>query len=210
MANLDFLQNFPPGNATLMIITPDGTSSTIYNLDTDIIGQRCPLLELSFETDINNVPKANIEANSQEIVVRFLRFLYQGSYLDYDELCSMLLHAELCRLADRYEVPELQVSAHGNIIRETELSCSQPTPPIDLCPSIRFIYEHLSNHKQLIDTILNYCVFCFLYHGLGANKEFRQVAFELQPFHQDLCRTNFKRGFEDEGKPSHTAVLLRR
>ena len=203
MANFDFLQNFPPGNASLMIITPDGIASTIYNLHTDIIGQRCPLLELSFEIGANDIPKAIIEANSQEIVVCFLRFLYQGNYLDYDVPCSLLVHAELCRMADHFEVPELQVLAHANIIRETELSCSQPTPPIDLCLAIRFIYAHLSDQKPLIDTILNYCVFCFLYHGLGTNKEFRQTAFELQPFHRDLCRTSFKRGFEDDGKPPY-------
>lgn len=102
-------------------------------------------------------------------------------------------------MADVFEVPELQVAAHANIIRETELSCSQPFPPVQLCAAIRFIYAHLSDQQPLIDTILNYCVFCFLYHGLGTNEDFRRLAFELQPFHRDLCRTSFKRGFTDDG-----------
>ncbi|OCK77059.1 hypothetical protein K432DRAFT_276808, partial [Lepidopterella palustris CBS 459.81] len=203
MASLDFLENYPPGHASLMVITPDGTISTIDNLHPAIIGQRCPLLEFSFEQGSTGFPKASIEASSHEVALCFLRFLYHGDYLSYDEQgqlpCSMLIHAELCRMADVFEVPELQVAAHANIIRETELSCSQPFPPVQLCAAIRFIYAHLSDQQPLIDTILNYCVFCFLYHGLGTNEDFRRLAFELQPFHRDLCRTSFKRGFTDDG-----------
>lgn len=204
MDSLEFLQAFPPAGASITVTAPDGSVSTIHGVDPIIIGQRCPLLQLSFETSAYGSVKASIEASSVTVVTSFLRFLYLGEYMvwhDYHETaCSLLLHAELCRMADVFEVPELQVAAHANIIRETELSCSRPQPPIDLCAAIRFIYTHLSSQRPLIDTLLNYCLACFVYHGLGSDDTFRQLAFELTPFHRDLCRTNYHRMFKDEGK----------
>ncbi|KAF2500389.1 hypothetical protein BU16DRAFT_534985 [Lophium mytilinum] len=202
MANLDFLTLFPAGNASLSVVASDG-AITIQNLHTPTIGRRCPLLELSFEQGASGIPRASIEAASLDLVVNFLRFCYTGDYLSYDDMgalpFSLLMHAQLCRMAEIFEVPELQALAHTNVIRETELACSLPSPPLDLCLAIRFIYEHLAEQRPLIDTILHYCVYCFLQHKLGTDDSFRQVAFELRPFHQDLCRTSFKRGFQDDG-----------
>lgn len=115
------------------------------------------------------------------------------------EPCSLLIHAELCRLGDVFEAPALMVQAHCNMIQATELACSQPRPPRDLHDAVRFIYENLSGQRELIDTILHYCVSCFIQHGLAQNEEFRKLAYGLRPFHNDLCRTSFRRGFEDEG-----------
>ncbi|KAF2803691.1 uncharacterized protein BDZ99DRAFT_526174 [Mytilinidion resinicola] len=202
MANLDFLARFPAGNASLSVVASDGVM-TIHNLHPGTIGRRCPLLELSFEQGASGIPRASVEATSVDLVVHFLRFCYTGDYLSYDDMgalpFSLLMHAQLCRMAEIFEVPELQALAHTNVIRETELACSLPSPPLDLCPAIRFIYEHLADQRPLVETILHYCVYCFLQHRLGTDDSFRQVAFELRPFHQDLCRTSFQRGFQDDG-----------
>lgn len=203
MDTLDFLEMSESGDATLVVNVADGTVTTIDNVDLDIISQRCPLLAYSFERRDSGNPKSWIDASSRTLVICFLRFLYVGDYSVLNggthEPSSLLLHAQLCQLAHTYEVPELQTMAHANMIRDTELSCSRPSPPDDLCEAIRFIYKNLSNHKGMIDTILHYCASCFLYHRLATNETFRNLAYELHSFHQDLCRTNFKRKFKDDG-----------
>jgi hypothetical protein len=203
MASLDFLALFPGGNASLSVVASDGSMTTINDLNLDIIGCRCPLLAISFEHGASGIPRASMEAASLDLVVYFLRFLYTDDYVSFDGdravPCSLLLHAQLCRMADIFEVPELQALAHMNVIQETEMACSLPSAPLDLSQAIRFIYTYLVDQRPLIDTILHYCVGCFLQHKLGSNESFRQVAFELRPFHQDLCRTSFKRGFQDDG-----------
>jgi hypothetical protein len=203
MDDLDFLQFSDAGNASLNIFYPPNQNHTLNNLDLDIIGASCPLLAACFE-DRWNGPHHSIEASSATLIISFLRFLYTGSYTVVDmngeaEPCSLLIHAELCHMGDLFEVPALMVQAHCNILRDTELACSQPSPPQDLCKTIRFIYERLSAQRELIDTVLHYCVSCFLYHGLTKDDEFRKVAYEVRAFHNDLCRCNFRRGFEDDG-----------
>lgn len=201
--NLDFI-NFSQGTASLSVFTSSGSESfTFENLDHDIISQACPLLGLCFEYNHRGLHHS-LEATSIELIARFLRFLYTGNYITYnhqdeEETCSLLVHAELCRLGDLFEVPTLMVQAHLNIIRATELACSSASAPQDLVLAIRFIYEYLSAQKDLIDTVLHYCISCFLYHGLGHSEEFQRLAYELRQFHTDLCRTNYRRGFEDEG-----------
>jgi hypothetical protein len=203
MDDIGFLQYSDKGNASLTVFFPDGSTDTLNFLDLDIIESSCPLLAACFENRWSG-PHHSIEASSASLVISFLRFLYTGSYITLDEngeaeSCSLLLHAELCRLGDLFEAPALMVQAHCNILHDTELACSQPNPPKDLSKAIRFIYEHLSAQRELVDTVLHYCVSCFVYHGLAKDEEFRTVAYEVRPFHNDLCRTNFKRGFEDDG-----------
>jgi hypothetical protein len=202
--DLDFLNYNEGTTASLTVFTPGNNESfTFQNLDHDIISQSCPLLALCFEDNHRGLHHS-LEATSIELVARFLRFLHTGDYITYDDQgqekpCSLLFHAELCRLGDLYEIDTLMVQAHINVIRTTELACSSSNAPRDLVPAIRFIYEQLSGHKDLIDTVLHYCISCFLYHGLDRNAEFQSLAYELRQFHTDLCRTNYQRGFEDEG-----------
>lgn len=204
MNDLQFLDVFPEGNASLIIILPDGDTSIITGLDVDIISQKCPLLAYSFEDRAYGLSQASIEASSRGLVVHFLQFLYLGDYNDQggfgSEPCSLLRHAELLRMGEIFEVPELQTLARTSILQDTEASCSRPSPPDDLCSAISFIYAQLSDQRSLIESILHYCVFCFLYHKLGKNPAFRQLAFELRPFSNDLIRTSYFRDFEDEGK----------
>ena len=62
------------------------------------------------------------------------------------------------------------------------------------------IYEHLRDHDNLIDAIVNYCVSCFLQHHLAEDPEFQQLAYELRPFHQALCKNSLDRGFQNDSK----------
>ncbi|KAJ9667969.1 hypothetical protein H2201_001774 [Coniosporium apollinis] len=203
MDDLQFLNVSPDGNASLIIVLPDVGTSIITGLDVDIISQKCPLLAFSFEDRPFGLSQASIEASSRGLVVHFLQFLYLGDYNDQggfgSEPCSLLRHAELLRMAEIFEVPELQTLAHVSILQDTEVSCSRPSPPDDLCSAISFIYAHLSGQRSLIESILHYCVSCFLYHSLGKNPAFRQLAYDLRPFSNDLIRTSYFRDFEDEG-----------
>ncbi|KAF2761158.1 hypothetical protein EJ05DRAFT_254516 [Pseudovirgaria hyperparasitica] len=196
--NLDFL-TLIPGDAALSISLPSGGISTINGLIVEVIAEKCPLLAYSFESGESGSPRASVEAPSRVLIICLLRFIYVGDYLDGVDGCSILVHAQLCRMAELFEIPELQVMAHANVIRETEVSCSKPTPPADLCEAIRFIFDHLADQTPLVDTILHYCVHCFLYHQLNTNDEFQKLTFEMRKFTQELCRTNFQRGFEDDG-----------
>ncbi|KAL2355261.1 hypothetical protein BJ546DRAFT_1060297 [Cryomyces antarcticus] len=202
MDNLDFLQGSAPGDASLSVFHADGISA-ITGLNTDVISSLCPLLALAFE-DGPTCKRYTIEGGSRDLIASFLRFLYTGDYKyasynnGLEHPCSLLLHAQLYHMAVLYDVPELRCAAQANITCETEYACSSPSPPPDLCEAIHFIYEHLFTEQHLIDTVVHYCVACFLYHRLGDDEAFQKLAYELLPFHQDLIKTNFYRGFSDE------------
>lgn len=203
--NLDFLNYTEGTRADLTVfVSSSDKSFTFRDLDHDLIAQSCPLLALSFENGHRGLHHS-IEATSVELIAHFLRFLHTGDYMTFDgsnqeEPCSLLLHAELCRLGDLYEIDTLMVQAHLNVIRKTELACSSSQAPEDLVSAIRFIYEQLSGHRDLVDTVLHYCISCFVQHGLGRSEGFKLLVYELRQFHTDLCRTNYHRGFEDEGE----------
>lgn len=196
MADLDFLEAFPRGNATITVILPDSTVSRINHVSPTTISEKCPLLYYAFDSSAYGEQQASIEASSVAIVTSFLRYLYTGNYLTCDEEsgpCSLLKHVQIYKMARDFDIPELEVAAHVNFLRETETSCSIPTQPADLCDAIRFIYNHLASQQPLLDTLLNYCVSSFSYHGLGADANFRQVAFEVPEFHRALCQTRYVR-----------------
>ncbi|KAF9740148.1 hypothetical protein PMIN06_003769 [Paraphaeosphaeria minitans] len=213
MDDLDFLEQAAAADAsatsTLMVLLPDGSVSQIHNISSFALFDKCPLLYHTFEfREFPEVEQASIEATSRSAVISLLRFLYTGTYLPDPEEClgSLLSHAEAFKLAEDFDVPECQVQAYVNFTRETEFACCNPTPPPDLCETIRFIYEHFGGHdsnseehRSLLDTILNYCVSVFAYQLLGVRDDFRQTAFENPSFHQDLCRTSMRRNFEDDG-----------
>jgi hypothetical protein len=209
MADFEFLKVFEPGSATLIVLLPDCTVSRIPNLNPAIINIKCPLLGYAFDDGPNGDLQATIEATSPAVVAAFLRYIYTDDYpppQEDDGPFSLLIHAEIYKLALNYDVPMLQVLAQSCFFRETELSCSVPYPPIDLCAAIRFIYEDRDCFQSFIDTLVNYCVTCFKYHGLGSNSEFRRVAFETPEFHKGLFQTNLGRDFVDDGKFLHCLV----
>ncbi|KAF1978571.1 hypothetical protein BU23DRAFT_564153 [Bimuria novae-zelandiae CBS 107.79] len=193
--------------ATLMVLLPDSSVIQIHNINTFTVLDKCPLLFHAFEfREYGDVQQACIEATSRSAVISLLRFLYTGTYLiDQDDcLGSLLPHAEVFKIAEDFDVPELQVQSYVNFTRDTEFACCRATPPSDLCATIQFLYSHLAGrqsqeHQSLLDTLLNYCISVFTYQALHEQEDFRQTVFENPSFHQDLCKTSLKRNFEDDG-----------
>ena len=205
-----FLDSYPKGNATLTYQNDDNTLESIHNVNVTIIQERCPILGIAFESSRSG-PQLYLETLTPTTALPFLRFLYTGTYalksptgetedLYEDVPTSVFFHCQLYRLADIYDLPDLKSQAYVNVLRQCEFGCSSPDKPIDLCAAIRFIYQYLREHENLVDAIINYCVSCFLGHHLAQDKEFKKLAYELRPFHQDLCKNSMNREFENESK----------
>lgn len=204
------MEDYPAGNATLTFHNDDNELESLPSINVSVIEERCPVLAMAFE-DSRSGPQLYLETLTIATAVPFLRFLYTGSYAPKranadvgdsfaDVPTSLLFHCQLYRLADIYDLPELKSQAYVNVLRQCEFGCSSPEKPIELSAAIRFAYERLSEHGHVIDAIINYCVACFLRHRLADDSEFKQLAYELRPFHQDLCRNSMNREFENESK----------
>jgi len=211
-----FLHWYPSGDATLSYPDTDGQLASINNINIWLIEARSPLLHMAFDHSRNGRPHLHLESLTRMTALPFLRFLYTGSYaltsasgdLYEDVPTSVLLHCQLYRLGDIYDLAELKQQAYLNVLRQCEFGCSSPEKPIDLCAAIRFLYQYLPDHTNVIEAILNYCVTCFLSHRLAHDQDFQQLAYELRPFHQKLCWMATERGQDDaEGKPLSTGQL---
>ena len=207
MGPWSFMDWFPEGNATIIYQNDDGDIESVNNLDYSIIKERCPLLAAAFE-ESRSGPQLYLEALTPATALPFIRFLYMSTYavdqspgtLYEDVPTSVLRHCQLYRLGDIYDLPDLKTQAYVNVVRQCEFGCSSADQPVDLCPAIRFVYKYLSQHQSLIETIVGYCVSCFLQHRLADDEDFKQLAFKLRPFHQDLCKNSMGREFENESK----------
>jgi hypothetical protein len=205
-----FLDSYPKGNATLMYQNADNELESIRNVNVQLIEERSPILGMAFETGRSG-PQLFLEILTSATALPFLRYLYSGTYalrpmtgepgdLYEDVPTSVLFHCQLYRLAEIYDLPDLKSQAYVNVLRQFEFGCSSPEKPIDLCAAIRFVYEYLQEHENMIDAIVNYCVSCFLQHGLAEDLNFKQLAYDLRPFHQSLCKNSMARKFENESK----------
>ncbi|KAI6909425.1 hypothetical protein KC318_g14912 [Hortaea werneckii] len=200
-----FLHWYPSGDATLSYPDTNGQLASINNINIWLIEERSPLLYMAFDHSRNGRPHLHLESLTRMTALPFLRFLYTGSYaltsaagdLYEDVPTSVLLHCQLYRLGDIYDLAELKQQAYLNVLRQCEFGCSSPEKPIDLCAAIRFLYEHLPNHTNVIEAILNYCVTCFISHRLAQDPDFQQLAYEPRPFHQKLCWMATERGQDD-------------
>ncbi|KAI6843664.1 hypothetical protein KC332_g8828 [Hortaea werneckii] len=200
-----FLHWYPSGDATLSYPDTDGQLASINNINIWLIEARSPLLHMAFDHSRNGRPHLHLESLTRMTALPFLRFLYTGSYaltsasgdLYEDVPTSVLLHCQLYRLGDIYDLTELKQQAYLNVLRQCEFGCSSPEKPIDLCAAIHFLYQHLPSHTNVIEAILNYCVTCFLSHRLAHDQDFQQLAYELRPFHQKLCWMATERGQDD-------------
>ncbi|KAI7208216.1 hypothetical protein KC333_g9213 [Hortaea werneckii] len=200
-----FLHWYPSGDATLSYPDTDGQLASINNINIWLVEERSPLLYMAFDHSRNGRPHLHLESLTRMTALPFLRFLYAGSYaltsaagdLYEDVPTSVLLHCQLYRLGDIYDLAELKQQAYLNVLRQCEFGCSSPEKPIDLCAGIQFLYEHLPNHTNVIEAILNYCVTCFISHRLAQDPDFQQLAYELRPFHQKLCWMATERGQDD-------------
>ncbi|KAK5169463.1 uncharacterized protein LTR77_005439 [Saxophila tyrrhenica] len=207
LTECSFMLQYPSGNATISFYNDRGQLETIPNVNIQLIEDRCPILAMAFE-ESRSGPQLFLETVTSQSAWPFLRFLYSGTYAlnggfasDVwweDVPTSVLAHCQLYRLGDIYDLPELKTRAYVNVVRQCEFGCSSPNKPIDLCAAIEYIYEHLRQHESVVDTLINYCISCFLSHNLERDPDFQKLGFELRPFHQDLCKNVMDRGFEDE------------
>lgn len=217
MDDLSFLDevltsDYGASNATLKAVLP---GSKVVHISDNITPFKfldaCPLLYHSFEYNSQSRLQASIEASSETAVISLARYCYTGSYLAAEpdgESIVLLQHAETYKIAEDYDVPELQIMAHGNFSCQIEYACCLPKPPNDLLDTIRFVYRHFASEEarrkhNLVDTLLNYCVAVYLYHKLGVTLDFLTAVHEIPAFRQDLCRTNIARNFEDECEFMH-------
>jgi len=214
MNDLDFLrpkgQESPKGDASLLVYFKNGTSETIQNLNITRLDERCPLLALAFEPSRTRFHHS-IENVTPEAVASLIRYAYFGYYIPSaleTVSKSLLLHLHVYHLAIAYELAELADQAATQLMLECEMSCCSPHPPLNLVDAIEFVYAELADQERLVDTIVNYCISCFLYHRLHRDPDFRRIAYSLRPFHQDLCRFNMQRGFADEGMLEHVMTIL--
>ncbi|PVI06231.1 hypothetical protein DM02DRAFT_583292 [Periconia macrospinosa] len=205
--DLAFLALDANNNATgtVIVLLPDNSVSHIHNVNPLVVLEQCPLLYHAFEFGTHSFPQANIEATSRSAVVSLLRYLYTGDYIGDDRLDTMLNHAQTYKLAEDFDVPALQVSAYAYFTNATERACCFGTPPADLPDTVHFLYTHLASlqsrqEQKLIDTLLNYVLTTFAYHDLGNNEAFLKAIYDIPEFHQDLCRLNMQRDFQDDGK----------
>ncbi|KXT12649.1 hypothetical protein AC579_4494 [Pseudocercospora musae] len=204
--DMSFLDCFPKGNATITYLNDLGDMESISHLSPWIIEARSLLLAQAFEQS-NTGPQLHLEPLTPLSARPFLQYLYTGAYtlptVDGESFqvvpTSLLVHCQLYRLADIYHLSELKTQANVNIIRQCEFGCSSPDKPIDLCAAIEYMYKCMRDSANVIDTVTNYCVTCFLSHGLADDFEFRRLACDLRPFHQELCKVSMNRQFEGEG-----------
>ncbi|KAF2633564.1 hypothetical protein BU25DRAFT_427064 [Macroventuria anomochaeta] len=212
MNNLTFLDEelangYGASDATLKAVLPGGRVVHISdNISPFKFLDTCPLMYHAFEYNSQSRLQASIEASSETAVISLARYCYTGSYLAGEldgESILLLEHAETYKIAEDFDVPELQIMAHGNFSCQIEYACCLPKPPKDLLDTVRFIYRHFASDEarrkhNLVDTLLNYCVAVYLYHKLGESLDFLTAVHEIPSFRQDLCRTNIARNFEDD------------
>jgi hypothetical protein len=215
MDDIAFLASTASDDATavLQVLLPDGTVERIPGVSPLRILDRCPLLYHALEFGEYGVRQASIEATSRYAIVSLLRYMYTGDYLPNDQPGYLLSHAETYKIAENYDVPELQVSAYVNFSTQIECSCSIKEPPAFLCEAVRFIYEHLVSNESrrehsLLDTLLHYCLTVFSYQGLGERTDFRQLVLDLPAFHRHLCRMSMQRDFLDDGESINPLTSL--
>ncbi|CAO2647897.1 Nn.00g088190.m01.CDS01 [Neocucurbitaria sp. VM-36] len=205
---LDELTDYGSSNATLKAVLPDGH---VWHISDRICPYKfldaCPLLYHAFEYGFQSRLQASIEAPSRSAVVSLIRYCYTRNYLSAEvedsPVLLLLQHAEVYKMAEDFDVPELQLLAHGNFSCQIDYACSLPAPPQDLLETIRFIYQHYADYRPrqehgLVNSLTNYCISNFFYHKLDANAEFLKIVSDIPAFRQDLCRTNIERNFQDD------------
>ncbi|KAF2208065.1 hypothetical protein CERZMDRAFT_101762 [Cercospora zeae-maydis SCOH1-5] len=199
--DMSFLDWFPKGNVTISYPNASGAIQRIHGIHRGILADRSALL--SSALDGNGL---HLEAVSHLTIKPFLQFVYTGMYIlptpsgePFEDVpTSLLVHCHMYRLGDIYSMPDLKKQGYANIVRQCEYGCSSPDAPIHLCQAIEFVYTNMRQHADVIETIVAYCVSCFSQHRLATSFDFRRIAYDLRPFHQDLCKVSMERHFEDD------------
>ncbi|PPJ54066.1 hypothetical protein CBER1_06338 [Cercospora berteroae] len=198
--DMSFVDCFPKGRVTISYPDADGAIQRIHGINRGILEDRSALL--SSALDGNGL---HLEAVSHLTIKPFLQFVYTGCYTlptpagrPFEDVpTSLLVHCHMHRLGDIYMMLDLKTQAYANIVRQCEYGCSSPDAPIHLCQAIEYVYTNMRQYAHVIETIIAYCVTCFSRHRLGTSFDFRRIAYDVRPFHQDLCKVSMERRFED-------------
>ena len=154
----------------------------------------------TFEDDQPCIKFRHGESNAA--IAALSRYVRSGDYLPSDTLpSSLLLHLQVLKMGERFDIHELQLQANSNIFQVLEYSCCISKAVIDLSDGIRFLYLEFSDEESMNvkQTIAHYCVSNFIYHNLGHLEEFRQTVYEAPDFHRTLIEANFAQAFTSEG-----------
>lgn len=200
--DMSFLDWLPRGDVTVSYHNARGGVQCVHGINQGVIEDRSSLLWQAFEGN-----RLHLEAVGADTIRPLMQYLYTGAYslptpsgeAFEDVPTSLLIHCQMYHLADIYDMGDLKSFANVAIILQCEFGCSSPDQPIDLCPAIKYVYNNMREHEGVIETIIAYCVTCFLTHALSDDFELRKLAFDLRPFHQDLCKISMERRFDDDG-----------
>ncbi|KAH9871754.1 hypothetical protein J1614_006010 [Plenodomus biglobosus] len=194
-------------HATLKVVLPSGQ---VYHISDNVNPYRlidhCPLLFHAFEVGHRGRLQATIDAPSRSAVIALFRYCYTGNHLNSsvnNKDIELLLHVHLYKMAVDFDLPELQLLAHGSFACHIETAACLQDPPVDLLDTIRFVYQYFSDEQSrfqhgLVATLRNYCISTYIYHNLGHSSEFLALVSDMPAFGRDLCRTNIERDFEDD------------
>ncbi|KAK7538599.1 uncharacterized protein J3D65DRAFT_540095, partial [Phyllosticta citribraziliensis] len=158
------------------------------------------LLNFAFESAANRTPAADIDVPSVAAGIGLVRFIYTkniGWPWSQDDV-SLLLTAHVFALGYKVDYEELYHEAHVALLRKVSYAADYPSPPSDLCATIRFLWTQTWATTELSaikGDILHYCVTAFERHNLGNNPEFIKLSEEHVNFVTDLSKTNFERKF---------------
>ena len=212
MDDILFLKDAKPGFAKLTITNQHRPDLVIRGLDLERIRETAPQLAKAFVNHKPDKHKLRFNDVPAAAAICLIRFIYQGDYTLcdalYEKQCSLLLHLQVLRLAEIFEIQTLQDQVYSHVVKETELTLSLGKPVIDLCDGIRLLYLELRTREKLRNVIAHYCLSCYEYHGLGTYEPFRQTVYESYLFHQDLCRANLRAGFKDAGAADIFALAV--
>lgn len=139
MDDLTFLNQFQScfgsPSAALKVVLPNGQVEHISDrIDPQRLIDRCPLLYHVFEYGYQGRPQASIEAPSRSAAIALLQFCYTDNYvpsgLDADDApILLLLHVEVYKMAMDFDIPALQLLAHGKFSCQINCACHLPCPP---------------------------------------------------------------------------------
>lgn len=200
MDGLEFLEESPAGTATLVIQPANAQPREIHNLSISRIKESCPTLASQFHHTKDDVTRTCVlKRSSITAGISFLRYLYLGEYAlyqaDVDVLIPPLLHLQLFRLAEQWDLPDLQQLVITHLTNNTDPTWGNGYHPMDLCEAIRYLYVEMATRAELRKILADYCVANFVNDGLQSCEYFRQTVYECPPFLRDLCRANMDNGF---------------
>ncbi|KAK8160720.1 hypothetical protein BKA80DRAFT_310951 [Phyllosticta citrichinensis] len=203
-SDMSFLDRKPVGQVRLFLNLPDGSHQVLQKLNLPQVICQGSLLNFAFECAANGTPAAEIDVPSVAAGIGLVRFIYTKNYgwpSSPDDV-PLLLTAHVFALGYKVDNEELYHQSHVALLRKVNHAADYPSPPSDLCATIRFLWTQTwatTESSAIKGDILHYCVTAFDKHNLGSNPEFIKLSEEHVNFVTDLSKTNSERDFAQVG-----------